>query len=84
MDCEERVCCEQGDRGGEGRGGRRGTALTDGIRYTDFQLGNLKVKRLLDKHRRIWEDDIETNLKGRAYECTAVIWLRIGIRSGLL
>jgi len=79
MDCEERVCCEQGDREG-----RRDTELTDGIRYTNFQLGNLKVKRLLEKHRRIWEDNIETNLKGTVYECTAVIWLRMGIRSGLL
>ena len=61
--------------------GRRGT---DGIRYTDFQLGNLKVKRLLEKHRQIWEDDIKTNLKGTVYECIAVIWRRVGIRSGLL
>ena len=64
--------------------GRRDTALTDGIPYTDFQLGNLKVKRLLEKHRQIWEDDIKTNLKGTVYESTAVTWLRIGIRSGLL
>ena len=33
--------------------GRRDTALTDGIQYTNFQLGNVKVKRLLEIHRRI-------------------------------
>jgi hypothetical protein len=32
----------------------------------------------------MWEDDIETNLKGTVYECAADIRLRIGITSGLL
>jgi hypothetical protein len=75
----KKVCCEQGDRAGEAGYG------TDG-RNTIHKLSMRKAEgqRLLEKHRQVWEDDIKTNLKGTAYECTAVIGLRIGIRSGLL
>jgi hypothetical protein len=68
MDCEESVLWARW-QGGEGgtrhlRKAGHGNGTYGRNTCTNFKLGNMKVKRLFEKHRRIWEDDIKTNLKG--------------------